>query len=237
MILEKGHTQIAVLIDPDKISDDGLKPLSENINHAKPDMILIGGSTYAKSVKDIVIRLKQLTQIPILLFPGNNQQFCPNADGILLLSLISGRNPDFLIGQHFESALEIKHSSIHVIPTGYILIDGGKKSAVQTVSNTQPLPSDQPQLAIKTALAGELLGMKVIYLEAGSGALRPVPYETILAVKREINIPLIVGGGIRNCKQINSALEAGADIIVIGNHFEKKPDDMECFCNCVHNFQ
>ena len=150
--------------------------------------------------------------------------------------MISGRNPELLIGKHITAARKIKSSELDVIPTGYILIDGGRISATQRVSLTAPIARDDIDKAVNTALAGELLGMKAIYLEAGSGALNPVPHSIISQVRKNINIPLIVGGGMRNNTHIAEAIESGADILVIGNHFEKKPDEMRDFCNYVHSF-
>lgn len=228
--------QIAILLDPDKTPIAELQPLALKINDAKPDYILIGGSSVNGSIDDFVLHLKHLTDIPLYLFPGDITQFTPHADGILYLSLISGRNPDFLIGKQVTSALAIKHSDLQIIPTGYILIDGGIVSATQQVSNTTPLSRDDISQIVSTAAAAELLGMKAVYLEAGSGAKIPVSSEVISAVRSEISTKLIVGGGISTTEQLRVALDAGADIVVVGNHFEKRPDEIGDFCRFVHNY-
>jgi len=167
--------------------------------------------------------LKSKTSLPVVLFPGSAMQFAPNADGILFLSLISGRNPDFLIGQHVAVAPTVKQSGVEVIPTGYILIDGGSPTSVQYMSQTMPIPNTKPEIAVATAIAGELLGLKAIYLEAGSGAMVPVPAVLIQAVRKAITIPIIVGGGIRTREQYQSALDAGANLVVVGNGLEANP--------------
>ena len=163
-------------------------------------------------------------------------QLCPNADALLMLSLISGRNAEYLIGQHIKGAIQIKKSGIEVIPTGYILIDGGKKSAVETVSKTSSIVQHDLELAQSTALAGELLGMQLVYLEAGSGATQSVPPNLIKAVKNMLSIPIIVGGGIKNRETISEKLNAGADLLVIGNHLEEHLEEMYILCQQVHNY-
>lgn len=231
----EGKKMLAVLLDPDKCSNVS-QTLFERISEAKPDFVFVGGSVVDGSVDSLVKTLKRNLSVPVVLFPGNARQFTPNADALLLLSLLSGRNPDLLIGQHVNVAMAIKRSSIEVISTGYILIDGGRLSAVERVSHTQPLPADCPEMAVATAVAAQLLGMKMVYLEAGSGALSPVPPATIQAVAAELSIPLIVGGGIRTVEQINHALSAGADLLVIGNHLETHPEDMLPFAEAVHAY-
>ena len=170
----------------------------------------------------------------MILFPGNNYQLCEEADALLLLSLISGRNPEYLIGQHVVAAPLIKESGIEAIPTGYLLIDGGKISTTSYITQTVPIPADKPDVAVATALAGEQLGLKLIYLEAGSGAANPVSAEMISAVKKNVSLPLIVGGGIRSGAQAEAACQAGADIIVVGNILEKAPELLMELSLAVH---
>lgn len=231
-----GQKMLAVLLDPDKCSNVG-QTLFECISNARPDFVFVGGSVVDGSVDNLVRTLKQYLSFPVVLFPGDARQFTPNADALLLLSLISGRNPDLLIGQHVNAAMAIKRSSIEVIPTGYILIEGGRLSAVERVSHTQPLPADCPEMVVATAVAAQLLGMQMVYLEAGSGALTSVSPEIIEAVSSELSIPLVVGGGIRTIEQINNALSAGADLLVIGNHFEAHPEDMLPFAETVRSYR
>ncbi len=216
-----GQKQIAVLIDPDKFLIGNAQRFIENlpvgITH-----IFIGGSTDEKNRTEYTVRsVKAITQLPVILFPGDHNQITDLADGLLFLSLISGRNPEYLIGQQIKAAEKLKISTLETIPTGYILIDGGKKCAVEKVSNTQPINQQNIPLIVNTALAGQYSGKKLIYLEAGSGASTPVSAEIISAVKEAINIPLIVGGGIRTKIQQENALKAGADLIVIGTAFEE----------------
>jgi len=228
--------KMALLIDPDKPNNNFLNFI-ENAKKFGIDYFFVGGSIVNNSVADIVNNIKEIApKIPVILFPGNANQFTDKADGILYLSLISGRNPDFLIGQHITNSVEIKKSGIEVIPTGYILIDGGKKTSVQKVSKTEPIDANNINLAVSTAVAGELLGMQAIYLEAGSGAINSVPTELISAVKNSINKPLIVGGGIKTKEQITNILSAGANIIVVGNSLEDKPELLESFLEIVHSF-
>ncbi len=213
--------RIAILIDPDKTHPDGIEKISAVTRDTPPDFFFVGGSTARGSdVGDIVRSLKRHTNVPIVLFPGASDQFTPAADVLLLLSLISGRNPDFLIGQHVKAAKAIAQSDIKVVPTGYLLIDGGCETSVQRVTQTQPLNPDDIDIIVSTALAGQQLGLRAIYLEAGSGANTPVPVSVITAVKQHTNLPIIVGGGIRNELAAQNALDAGADIIVIGNAIE-----------------
>ena len=215
--------RIAVLLDPDKLNNEQAKYYGEKIENSPADIILAGGSMVSNSVSEIIKAIKEVTNKPIILFPGSSSQFSEEADALLMLSLISGRNPEYLIGEHVKSAFRIKKSGMETIATGYILIDGGKPTAVQYISNTMPLPADKPDLVVATAIAGELLGLKNIYLEAGSGALNPVKKEVIKEVRKYTSLPIMVGGGMRNLDAINQAFEAGADIAVIGTAFEKNP--------------
>lgn len=213
--------RIAVLLDPDKLDCAKARHCGDIIEKSPAEIILVGGSLVSNSVTDIVTSIKQATDKPVILFPGAGSQLTPAADALLLLSLISGRNPEYLIGEHVKTALQIRRSGIETIPTGYILIDGGAITSVQYVSNTMPIPNNKPDLAVATAMAGELLGLKNIYLEAGSGAQRPVSNETIRAVRASVNIPIMVGGGMRSLTAIENAFSAGADIAVIGTAFEQ----------------
>lgn len=214
---------LAILIDPDKFVAEHafakayLEKLPSQTTH-----ILVGGSTDPENSIEIVVKtLKQHTNIPIILFPGNYMQITPEADGILFLSLLSGRNPEYLIGQQVKGASQVQKSNLEVIPTGYILIDGGKETAVQRVSETLPISQKEVDTIVNTTLAGQYLGKKCIYLEAGSGALQPVAIPIIKAVSEAIDIPLIVGGGIRSQKAMQDAYQAGATMVVIGTAFEE----------------
>lgn len=216
----KGVKQLAVLIDPD--FEEGLSKTIDVCNRTQVDYIFVGGSLVTEGNTDrCVATIKENTDIPVLLFPGSTTQLTEKADALLLLSLISGRNPDLLIGKHVESAPFIKQSGLDVIPTGYMLVDGGKITSVQYISNTLPIPSDKPDIAMATAMAGELLGLQLIFMDAGSGAATPINDDIITRVKKSINVPVVVGGGIRTGKQALTAWNAGADIVVIGNAVEK----------------
>ena len=211
---------LAVLIDPDKLEIDTLSQFIDNVNNSLITHIFVGGSTVENNVtQQLVSALKPLTSLPIVLFPGDVTQIANDADALLFLSLVSGRNPEYLIGQHIKAVSKLRHTDLEIIPTGYILIEGGKETATQKVSNTIPLKTAQD--IVDTAKASELLGMKLIYLEAGSGAKHPVSAEIIKAVKKDITIPLIVGGGIRSKAQLENAYIAGADLVVIGTAFEE----------------
>ncbi len=210
-----------VLIDPDKFPEENILKIITAMETAAPDLILVGGSLVTKKTESTVDVLKKHLTIPVLLFPGSLLQLTTNADGILFISLISGRNPELLIGNHVASAPVIKSSGMEVISTGYILIDGGTTTSVEYMSQTKPIPALKTDIAVATAMAGEMLGQKLIYLEGGSGALNPVPVEMIEAVKQNISIPLIVGGGLNTKEKVKAACDAGADVIVVGNAFEK----------------
>jgi putative glycerol-1-phosphate prenyltransferase len=227
--IANGKKMLAVLIDPDKCTNEHLQKLLPLLKMHTPNFIFVGGSQLKISFSNLIETFKKELNIPVVLFPGDVTQFSPNADALLFISLISGRNAEYLISQHVNAAIPIKKSGLEVIPTGYILIDGAKKSAVEYISNTQPIPRDKNDIALATALAGELLGMKAIYLEAGSGATMPVPLEMIQHVKAQISVPLIVGGGIKNITQLQSAYRAGADLVVIGNVLETEPAKIEEF--------
>jgi len=220
----KDRKRIAVLLDPDKLTSGMAVRMAEKIEKSPAEIILVGGSLVSNSVDEIIKSIKQATAKPVVLFPGGGNQLSPYADALLLLSLVSGRNPEYLIGEHVRSSYRILKSGIEVISTAYVLIDGGATTSVQYVSNTMPIPANKPDLAVATALAGEQIGMRNIYLEAGSGAVNPVPESTIRAVSSVCKSPLMVGGGMRNMRTIEDAFNAGADIAVIGTAFEKNPD-------------
>ncbi|MBI3133936.1 MAG: geranylgeranylglyceryl/heptaprenylglyceryl phosphate synthase [Bacteroidetes bacterium] len=225
-IANNRQRNLAVLIDPDKNKDARLLvKLLQKIDALKPAFIFVGGSTVdASTFNQCIEVIKKNTAIPVVIFPGSHNQIHEKADAILFLSLISGRNPDYLIGHHVEAAHLLKNMKLEVIPTGYLLIDGGKNSSVQYVSQTTPIPADQESIAVKTAIAGELLGMKTIFLDAGSGALNPVPAQMIQAVKKNTSLPLIVGGGLRSAADVEAAFNAGADVVVVGNKIEEDMD-------------
>lgn len=221
-----GQKQLAVLIDPDKAKRDTILRLCELAAKGGVSYFLWGGSLINENQSEYYLAyLRAHTELPIVLFPGSIYQLSEQADALLFLSMISGRNPELLIGQHVQVAPRLRSSSLEVIPTGYLYIDGGRPSSVGYMSNTQPIPADKPGIAQATALAGTLLGLRVIYLDAGSGALRPVMPEMIQGVRKELpDTPLLVGGGIRSAEQAGAALAAGADCIVVGNSLEDNPD-------------
>lgn len=213
--------QIAVLIDPDKTDAAKLQKIVLAARNAAIDFFLVGGSLLVKNKLDETVAfLKKHSKKKVYLFPGNPSQITSKADGILLLSLISGRNPELLIGHHVQAATALKQSKLKILPVGYMLIDSGSATTVSYISNTTPIPADKPDIAACTALAGEQLGLQCIYLEAGSGAQNCVSKKTIAAVRKMISIPLIVGGGLRSAAQIETAFTAGADIVVIGTAIE-----------------
>ena len=220
--LSKG---IAVLVDPDKFNTkESLADFLIKIKLAEPDFIFVGGSSVAKSDFDQCVEMaKKMLSIPLVLFPGAAHHISNNADALLFLSLISGRNPDFLIGQHVEAIDELEQMNIETIPTSYLLIDGGKMSSVQYVSGTQPIPQDEYSIARKTALAGKYLGHKLIYADAGSGAIRPISCEMIKTLS-SVKSPLIIGGGLNSIKRVKAAHNSGANLAVIGNKLEEDID-------------
>ena len=220
-----GQKSFAVLLDPDNLHEASCPDIIRLCNQNKVDYLFVGGSLVTKGNQISLIRqIKSLTTIPVILFPSHSLHIDPQADAILLLSLISGRNPEFLIGQHVLAAPLLKESKLTILPTGYILVDSGRQTTASYMSGTMPLPHDKPSIAASTALAGELLGMQFIYLDGGSGALHPISSDMIQAVRKTISLPLIVGGGINTVHKASTALAAGADIIVVGNHIEKNPD-------------
>lgn len=227
---------LAVLLDPDQCHGGILAGTIAELKSNVPDYIFVGGSHTLNSIDSLIDLLKDEVKTNVVLFPGNASQFSSNADALLYLSLLSGRNAEFLIGQHVSSAVAIKKSKVEVIPTGYILIDGGKLTSVEYISNTRPIPRDKKEIALSTAVAAELLGMKLVYLEAGSGANSPVPVEMITYVRTGLSLPLIVGGGIKTTNQLKEAFDAGADIVVVGNIFETIPSKISEFVSFTRKY-
>lgn len=236
-ILEKFLTsqkQFAVLIDPDKLSDNQTAEISKIAGEAGVNFLFVGGSLLTSDTLFRCIRiLKENSDIPAVLFPGNTYQVSRNADAMLFLSLISGRNPDMLIGMHVIAAPYIKLSGLETIPTGYMLIDSGKPTSVTYMSNSMPIPREKKDIAACTAMAGEMLGLRLIYMDAGSGADVPISEEMIGFVKASINAPLIIGGGVRNPEIAEKMYRAGADTVVVGNHFEENPKEIFDFMEVV----
>jgi phosphoglycerol geranylgeranyltransferase len=215
---KKGKKLFSVLVDPDKFSAEVIR----EADIAKVDFIFIGGSRLQKgNFHRCVAVIRKLTNIPLVIFPGSREQVSEKADAILLLSLISGRNPDYLIGEHIQAARQLKRSRLEIIPTGYILIGGGKKISTQAVTRTSPIKSSDKNLVVSTAIAGELLGMKMIYLEGGSGTKSPISSSLVAEVRKNISVPLIAGGGIDSPDKAKELLKAGANMIVVGNAIEK----------------
>jgi len=230
-----GKKQLAVLVDPDKLLNKDVENVASQAARSGVDYFFVGGSLLVNNEFDQCIKtLKANSEIPVILFPGNTMQMSWKADAILFLSLISGRNAEMLIGRHVIAAPHLKMSPLEVISCGYMLIESGKSTAVQYMSNTVPIPSDKLDIAICTAMAGEMLGLKLIYLEAGSGAQQCVPMEMIRQVKDNINIPLITGGGIRTPESASAAAIAGADIVVVGTAFEKNSGLIAEIADAVH---
>lgn len=232
---DKSRKKLAVLVDPDKPSDDQILSMVEKAKAADVDFFFVGGSLLVTDSLEHCIKLiKANSDIPVLIFPGNSLQISKYCDGFLLLSLISGRNAEMLIGRHVVAAPYLRLYGNEIIPTGYMLIDSGKATSVSYMSDTTPIPHDKDDIAMCTAIAGEMLGLKLIYLEAGSGALMPVSTSMISKVRKVIQIPLIVGGGIKTPEMAAEAVKAGADIIVIGTAFEKEPEMLKKFAEAIH---
>ena len=219
-LFAKNRKIFSLLIDPEKHRADTLARTVDMAVKVRVDVILVGGSLTSSPIDDTILSVKQKTEIPVVLFPGNLLQLSSRADGILLLSLLSGRNPEYLIGNHVLASQFIKKSGIEIIPTGYILVDGHYLSSVEYISNTRPIPSEKADIIVATALAGEQLGLKLIYLEAGSGAGDRIREEIVMQVKESISIPLIVGGGIRTAEDIRNLYKAGANGVVVGTAIE-----------------
>ncbi|OQA01415.1 MAG: Heptaprenylglyceryl phosphate synthase [Bacteroidetes bacterium ADurb.Bin408] len=235
---QKGNKLFAVLIDPDKIKINKLEKIIELCNKAKIDFIFIGGSLLTNNIFDKCIStIKKNSAIPVVIFPGSIIQINDKADAILFLSLISGRNADMLIGKHVMVAPLLKKSNIEIIPTGYMLIESGKLTSVTYMSNTQPIPYDKENIAISTALAGEMLGLKTIFMDAGSGAFNPVSHKMIKSVSNVINVPLIVGGGINTPEKACDNCRAGADVIVVGNAIESSASLIDEISQAIHEIK
>jgi phosphoglycerol geranylgeranyltransferase len=221
---QQNYKSFAVLVDPDQTSLSALDSLIVAAISNNVDYFFVGGSLLVGSnLKAVIRHLKQQSNIPVIIFPGSNLHFDDEADAILFLSLISGRNPDFLIGQHVTVAPLLKRSPLQILPTGYMLVDSGTPTTVSYVSNTNPIPYNKPLIAACTAMAGEMLGLQLMYLDAGSGAKKPVALSMINAVRKATDTPLIVGGGIRTPHEAIDAFKAGADLIVVGNAIEENP--------------
>ncbi|MFC1729690.1 geranylgeranylglyceryl/heptaprenylglyceryl phosphate synthase [candidate division KSB1 bacterium] len=219
--MNHGKKQFAVLIDPDKLSPNEVERIIEASIKAEVDFLFVGGSLLTNNnLESCLKQIKGSCSIPVILFPGDIMQINSKADGILLLSLISGRNAEMLIGKHVVAAPYLRESKLEILPTGYMLIDSGKPTTALYMSNSSPIPSDKNDIAISTAIAGEMLGLKLIYLDAGSGAEKPVPNTMITHVKQSISLPLVVGGGITTPEKAYDISKAGADLVVIGNAIE-----------------
>jgi len=222
---ENNKAAFAVLIDPDSVTTTSILDIAQKCNEAKVDYVFVGGSIMLTChVANIIQAFKKVSSIPVVLFPGSPAQVEPDADALLYLSLISGRNPDLLIGQHVVSASKIKQSGLEVIATGYMVIDGGQPTTVSYMSNASPIPANKPDIALCTAWAGELQGKHLIYMDAGSGAQHPISNEMISKVARNIEIPVVIGGGIRTAAKAKEVCEAGAQVVVVGNAIETNYD-------------
>lgn len=232
---KEGRKNFVVLIDPDKVKTNNIDQIIDLAYRAKVDCFFIGGSLVINDTLDYcILKIKEACKIPVILFPGNSMQLSYAADAILFLSLISGRNPELLIGKHVETAPFLYASPLEIISTGYMLIDGGVSTSVSYMSNTYPIPSAKDDIAVCTALAGELLGLKLVFMDAGSGAKTPISESMISAVSSKVSIPLVVGGGIRTPEKALANAKAGADFIVVGNAIEKDPGLIMEMAAAVH---
>lgn len=232
----QGKKSFAVLVDPDKVNDEKMQRLIDLAIAAKVDYFLVGGSLVISNYLDECVQfIKRSCNIPVILFPGSPSQVSKYADALLYLSLISGRNPELLIGQHVVSAPYVKQSGLEIMSTGYMVIDGGAPTTVSYISGAAPLPSDKDDIAMCTAMAGEMLGMKLIYMDSGSGAKRPIPESMIEKVSRSISVPIIVGGGITEPEKAYLNCKAGADVIVVGNAIEKDESLIAELAAAVHS--
>ena len=233
---ENKEKKFAVLIDPDKLRLGSINKILDLAVAAKVDYFLIGGSLVVNNMLDeCLVAIKKACNIPMILFPGNSFQLSYRADGILFLSLISGRNADLLIGNHVLAAPYLKLSPLEVLPTGYMLVDGGRPTTVAYISNTTPIPAMKDDIALCTAIAGEMLGLKLMFMDAGSGAKNPVSESMIDAVSSAISIPLIVGGGITTAEKAYANVKAGADVVVVGNAIEKDPQLLIEISDAIHS--
>lgn len=227
--VKAGREQIAILIDPDKVKVEKLTSLIKQIHQSKAEYIFVGGSFITSNIDNCIEIIKSETDKPVILFPGSYTHVSTKADAILLLSLISGRNPEYLIGNHILAASQLYNSGLEIISTAYILIDGGVKTSVEYISNTMPIPRDKNDIVISTAIAGEMIGNKIIYLEAGSGALQAVPDKIIADVRKHCTVPIITGGGIKTPETVKNKFIAGTNIVVLGSAVEENPNIMSHF--------
>lgn len=235
--LSENKKQLAVLIDPDKYNSKSLIDAVVIARKAMVSYFLVGGSLLEKDNLDETIKvIKDNCEIPVIIFPGDVLQINNKADAILLLSLISGRNPELLIGKHVVAAPYLKESGLEILPTGYMLIDSGRPTTASYMSNSLPIPSNKDGIAVSTAMAGEMLGLKLIYMDGGSGALNPIPTSMIESVKSAVSIPLIVGGGITTPQLASERFKAGADVIVVGNAIETENSLIERMAEVVFSF-
>jgi len=234
---QQNKKKFAVLLDPDKMRLKQFEKTLQLAIDSKVDYFFIGGSLIVSDMLDKTLEsIKKSCNIPMVLFPGNSFQLSYKADALLLLSLISGRNAELLIGKHVVVAPYLKLSPLEILSTGYMLIDGGVPTTVTYMSNTNPIPANKPDIAASTAMAGELLGLKTIFMDAGSGAQNPIHKEMIQAVSNTIDIPLIIGGGIKTPEKAFENVEAGADLIVIGDIIEKTPELLPELADAIHSF-
>ena len=219
-----GVPGIWVLLDPDRFRPQDWQPLLPDLDRGPVQGFLVGGSLQTTTAyQDTLDWLAEFVNLPVVLFPGSMLQVSPKVDALLLLSLISGRNPEYLIGQHVQAAVSLRNAGLTILPTGYMLVDGGKATTAHYITQTQPIPADKPDIAAVTALAGSQLGLKVLYLDCGSGALHPVPTAMVEAVRQVVDGPLVVGGGVRTPQQALALRQAGADWVVMGSVFEENP--------------
>jgi len=233
---KQNKKSFAVLVDPDKTNLVKADELISLCTASKVDFMFVGGSLVVSDhLEDLVKHIKKECDIPVVLFPGSPSQVTPYADALLYLSLISGRNPELLIGQHVISAPIVRKSGLEVISTGYMVVDGGAPTTVSYISNANPIPADKNEIAVCTAMAGEMLGLKLLYMDAGSGAKTPITEQMIQSVSAQISIPLIVGGGIRDAEKAYNNCKAGADLIVIGNAIEKDPLLIKEMSDAIHS--
>lgn len=228
---------IALLLDPDKAKGDSLHKILKIASESNPDYILAGGSLTFNSIDNLIDEVREQCSIPVILFPGNLLQLTHKADAVLLLSLISGRNPEFLIGNHVIAAPFLKSVRKKLIPVGYILISCGSRTSVEYISQTEAIPCDKPEIVVATAMAGEMLGLRMIYLEGGSGATNHVPLNIVKAVRKNVSVPLAIGGGITSKKDVKDIYTAGADLIILGNGCEKNPELLSDACKIRDDFR
>ena len=234
---KQGKKKLAVLIDPDKVRLGNLDALIDLSIRAKADFFFIGGSLIVNNwLDECLASIKEKCDIPLILFPGDSFQLSYRADALLFLSLISGRNAELLIGKHVITAPYLKMSPLEIISTGYMLVDGGVPTTVSYISNTSPIPADKEDIAVCTAIAGEMLGLRAMYMDAGSGAKFPIPLEMIESVSGAVDVPLIVGGGIRTPERARETVKAGADIVVVGNAFEQDPSLVISIADAIHSY-